>query len=194
MGTLNGRCGPAAQLHAAVACRLDERLTAVAKMTTSRSALATLLPALTANGLRGPPAQSAAAVAQSPELATTLVLARLSSSLPLATSNHAHTTASGPTGALAPSLAVSELNPELDIVSEAQSAAASAATMMSQLSTRLHVITVTAATTSGPTGLAAATRTAEMSDFDSAVAALALITSRKKRPVALSESRSKLAT
>ena len=48
--TLNGLCGLAARLHAAVACKLDERLTAVAKTIMFRSDLATLLLAVTVNG------------------------------------------------------------------------------------------------------------------------------------------------
>jgi len=184
--TLNGQCGPAARLPAAAECRLDARLIAAVKTTTFRNDLAILQPDLTVNGLLGLLAQSAAAVAPFPEHATTHVLEKLSSSLPHATSSLARTTVSGPTGELALFHAVLELNLELDIVSEALSAADSAVTMMSPLSTPLPVITAIAATSSGPTGQAAATKTAEMSDFDSAVAAPALTTSKKKRLAALS--------
>jgi len=178
--TLNGQCGPAAQLLAAEACRLDARLTAAAKTTTFKSDRAILLLDLTVNGLHGPHAQSAAAVVLFPALATTLALEKLNSSLPLATSSPARTTVSGPTGELALYHAVSDLNLELDIASEALLEADSAVAMTSPLSTPLPVITAIAATSFGQTGLAAATKTAETSDFDSAVVALALTTSKKK--------------
>ena len=48
--TLNGQCGPAAQLLAAEACRLDAKLTAAAKTITFKSDRATLQPDLTVNG------------------------------------------------------------------------------------------------------------------------------------------------
>ena len=48
--TLNGQCGQAALLPAVVACKLDERLTAVAKTIMSRNDLAMLLLAVTVNG------------------------------------------------------------------------------------------------------------------------------------------------
>jgi len=126
-------------------------------------------------------------VAQFPALATTLALEKLSSSLPLATSSPARTTVSGPTGELALYHAVSDLNLELDIASEALLEADSAVAMTSPLSTPLPVITAIAATSSGQTGLAAATKTAETSDFDSAVVALALTTSKKKSHAELLE-------
>jgi len=182
--TLNGLCGQAAQLLAAAACRLDERRTAAAKTITFRSDRAILLLDLTVNGRPGPLALLAAAVALFPALATTLAQEKLKSSQPLATSNPARTTVSGPTGELALSHAVSEQNLELDTASEALLEADSAVAMTLPPSTLLPVITATAATSSGLTGLAAATKMVEMSDFDSAVAALALIISKKKNPAA----------
>jgi len=179
--TLNGLCGQAARLPAAVECRPDARLTAAVKMTTSRSDRAILLSDLTVNGQPGQLAQLAAAVAPFPALATTLALEKLNSSLPLATSNPARTTVSGPTGELALFHAVSELNPELDIALEALLAADSAVTMMSPPSTPLPVIMAIAATSSGQTGPAAATKTAVTFDFASAVAAPALTTSKRRR-------------
>ena len=191
--TLNGQCGPAAQLLAAEACRLDAKLTAAMKMITFKSDRAILQLDLTVNGPPGLLAQSAAAVALFLALATTLAPEMLNYSLPLATSSHARITASGQTGELALFHAVSELNLELDIASEALLAADSAVTTTSPPSTPLPVITAIAATSSGPTGLAAATKTAETSDFGSAVAAPALITSKKKRLAALLEFPSKRA-
>lgn len=182
--TPNGQCGQAARLHVEEACRPDARLTAAARTTTSRNDPATLLSELTVNGLPGPLAQSAAEVAPFPALDTTLALVKLSSNPLLAISSLARTTVSGPTGELALFHAVLELNRELDIASEALLAADFAATMTSPLSTPLPVITAIAATSFGPTGLAAATKTVEMFDSVSAVAALALTTSKKKRPAA----------
>ena len=48
--TLNGQCGPAAQLLAAEACRLDAKLTAAMKMITFKSDRAILQLDLTVNG------------------------------------------------------------------------------------------------------------------------------------------------
>ena len=91
-----------------------------------------------------------------PALATTLAPEKLNSSLPLATSNLARTTASGPTGELALSHAALELNLELgkitmtqhgylttilDIVSVALLEVDSAAAMTSPPSTPLLATT-----------------------------------------------------
>jgi len=146
---------------------------------------------LTVNGPLGLLARSAAVAAPFPALATTLAPAKLNSSLQLATSSHARTTASGQTGELALFHAVSDLNLELDIASEALLEADSAAAMTSPPSTPLLATTAIAATSSGPTGLAAATKTVETSDFASAVAAQALTINKKRRPAALLEFPSK---
>ena len=95
-------------------------------------------------------------VAPFPALATTLAPEKLNSSLQLATSSHARTTASGPTGELVLYHAASERNLELgkitisnlrniskilDIASEALLEADSAAAMTSPPSTPLLAIT-----------------------------------------------------